>query len=282
MIKRLLILLITVSMIVPATAQSRGYVEQKYNDFTCADFGPLAGKWQISMMFGSPTYFLEDWNDFAYLLPEENSVGLGLYPAQYLNLGSMNKNKASNMIGIRGSYFFADRWELNLSFNMNINLTPSKDYVEGDFTIEDMPIPDHEWVMGTTSHLWGGQIGTNYYWDLCNGKVGLYTGLMAGFQMGRVETILPNYIGDDRETGEPLQMYYSSYNAGQAWAVQGAITGGIEYALAPGLFLGFEINPVLYQYSVFDLRPSTTTAYVVPNHNIKIFSNPMLRIGIRF
>ena len=53
-----------------------------------------------------------------------------------------------NIIGVQGKYFLTDRWDINLMFSMNIGVTPKKDYIEGDRTVQDMQIPAKQYLEG--------------------------------------------------------------------------------------------------------------------------------------
>ena len=122
-------------------------------------FAPKKGQWQISVLLGGGNNFYNE--NTSYLLPkfshngkpgngDNGTVGLpnddkdnaqnGDLSA-YLNIDGLNNNSLTNILGIEGKYFLSDCWDINFQFSMNINLTPKKDYVEGDYEVEDMIIP---------------------------------------------------------------------------------------------------------------------------------------------
>ena len=139
MIKKLCILLLSVCTVAPGMAQQYSSSD--------ASFAPKKGQWQVSAVIGNNQMFDQDME---YLLPtywngkpnatEGFDVTVGLPgtdfqsgdPGYYLNLGDLNSNTLMNLIGIQGKYFLTDRWDVNAMFSMNINATPSKDYIEGD------------------------------------------------------------------------------------------------------------------------------------------------------
>lgn len=321
MIKKLCILLLSVASVAPIAAQQYSSSD--------ASFAPKKGQWQVSAVIGNNQMFDQSMN---YLLPNYWSptnqypqVGLGGYgqqsgdPGVYLNLGNLNSNSLVNLIGIQGKYFLTDRWDVNLMFSMNINATPKKDYIEGDYTVKEMPIMASKYMEGRISNAWNVAIGSNYYFNTKNERINLYVGGLLGWQMGRIETVTPytgeyyddsndyqnsdgTNIGTGQGTGEtdgpdigfgdgetnmeegkdPVQLYTPNSRAGQIFGLKVAGVAGIEYSLSPGLILGFEVQPVAYRYDHIQICPKGQAAYKVGHHNINFFATPNLKIGFRF
>ena len=325
MIKKLCILLLSVASVAPITAQQYSSSD--------ASFAPKKGQWQVSAVIGNNQMFNQD---MSYLLPTywdaqngfTQDVGLGnsftnpnmsTDPGMYLNLGNLNSNSLVNLIGFQGKYFLTDRWDVNLMFSMNINATPKKDYIEGDYTVEEMPIMASKYMEGRISNAWNVAIGSNYYFNTKNERINLYVGGLLGWQMGRIETVTPytgeyyddsndyqnsdgTNIGTGQGTGEtdgpdigfgdgetnmeegkdPVQLYTPNSRAGQIFGLKVAGVAGIEYSLSPGLILGFEVQPVAYRYDHIQICPKGQAAYKVGHHNINFFATPNLKIGFRF
>ena len=161
MIKKLYTLLILATLSAPLLAQTMG------NSCDGVLFAPKKGQWQISVLLGGGNNFYNE--NTSYLLPkfshngkpgngDNGTVGLpnddkdnaqnGDLSA-YLNIDGLNNNSLTNILGIEGKYFLSDCWDINFQFSMNINLTPKKDYVEGDY--EDRPqFADHARNAGAT------------------------------------------------------------------------------------------------------------------------------------
>lgn len=327
MIKKLCILLLSVCIVAPLAAQHHSKVD--------ASFAPKKGQWQVSAVIGNNQMFKQDMN---YLLPTyytggkgsanfNHPIGLGqgstanqsADPGMYLNLGTLNSNDLVNLIGIQGKYFLTDRWDVNLMFSMNINATPSKDFIEGDYTVKSMPIQDVKYMEGRIENAWTVAMGSNYYFNTKNERINLYVGGVLGWQMGRIATKspytgetftpadedvtgdedmdtpglpgLPTVPGDDQSgitTGdneaveEDVQLYVPSSRAGQIFGLRVGAVAGIEYSLAKGLVFGFEVQPVSYRYDHIQICPKGQAAYKVGHHSIGLFATPNLKIGFRF
>ena len=304
MIKKLCILLLSVASVAPVMAQQYSSGD--------ASFAPKKGQWQVSAVIGNSQMFNQDMN---YLLPTywdaqygfTQNTGLGdSYtnpnmsedPGLYLNLGSLNSNNLVNLIGIQGKYFLTDRWDVNLMFSMNINATPKKDFIEGNYEVDEMPIMGSKYMEGRISNAWNVAIGSNYYFNTKNERINLYVGGLLGWQMGRIETVTP-YTGEtikdpdlaedntgdadlDESNQESVQLYTPNSRAGQIFGLKVAGVAGIEYSIAKGLVFGFEVQPVAYRYDHIQICPKGQAAYKVGHHNINLFATPNLKIGFRF
>ena len=290
MIKKLCTLLMLTILSAPLLAQTVG------SESDGVLFAPKKGQWQVSVLLGGGNNFYNEKT--SYLLPAFTNTGgsVGLPDKgeasqgdlnRYLNIDGLNNNSLTNILGIEGKYFLSDCWDINFQFSMNINLTPKKDYVEGNYTeVPDMIIPAQDYISARMTNNWYDGEGTNRYFKVSNPRIHPYLGGSLGFQMARVETTKP-YTGDmvvdpDTEVEVPEQLYGRGSNAGQMFGIKAAGVAGIEYSLAPGLVLGFQFQPLAYRYDVIQLCPKGFDKYNASHHNIKIFDMPVLKLGIRF
>ena len=290
MLKKLSTLLLLAMMAAPMLAQT---ISSKKCDGVM--FAPEKGQWQISVFMGGGNKFYKE--NTSYLLPSftntSGSVGLPNGSTnnsgnlnEYLWIDGLNGNNLTNILGFEGKYFLSDCWDINMQFSMDINLTPSKDFVEGEAMVEDMIIPAQKYINAQMTNNWFVSVGSNRYFKVSNPRIHPYLGASVGFQMARIETTEP-YTGDyvydeDIEEGLPSQLYLAGSRAGQAFGVKGAAVAGIEYSIAPGLVLGFQCQPLAYRYDVIQICPKGFDKYNASHHNIKILDMPVLKLGIRF
>ena len=293
--KKLCITLLALAFVAPIMAQQSDGTRD-------ASFAPKKGQWQVSASFGSNPMFDQQLD---YLLPTyfssydgstvnfEHPVGLGYGsmqsqdPAAYLNLSGLGSNSMFNLIGLQAQRFLTDNLAINLSFGMNINLTPSKDYIEGDYSVDKLPIQSSKYMEGRLTNVWNAAVGSNYYYNTQNERINLYTGTLVGWQMGRIQAVLP-YTGiewsddDDDLATEELGMYVPNSRAGQVMALKAAMIAGVEYVVAEGLVFGFEIQPINYQYSILQICPKAATTYTAQHHYVGFLAAPQMKIGFRF
>lgn len=295
MIKKLCTLLLLATLSAPLLAQTAS------SNGEGVIFAPQKGQWQVSMFLGGGNKFYNE--NTTYLLPRftntSGEVGLpngGTLESgdlnTYLQIDGLNGNSLTNIIGFEGKYFLSDCWDINLQFSMDINLTPKKDYIEGEATVPDMIIPAQKYINAQATNNWYVGVGSNRYFKVSNPRIHPYLGAALGFQMARIETSEP-YTGETYADGEdegddevgsglPTQVYLSGSRAGQMFGIKAAAVAGIEYSLAPGLVLGFQMQPVAYRYDVIQICPKGFDKYNASHHNIKLFDMAVLKLGIRF
>ena len=295
MIKKLCTLLLIAMMSAPVLAQT---ISSKKCDGVM--FAPQKGQWQISMFLGGGNKY--NVNQDYTLLPQftntSGTVGVGAQNGNLsgiLNINGLNGNSLTNILGFEAKYFVSNCWDINMQFSMDINLTPGKDYVEGDNSVPDMIIPAQDYINARMTNNWYAAIGTNRYFKVSNPRIHPYLGASVGFQMARIQTTEP-YTGktyndengsygttsDENIDDLPTQVYLAGSKAGQMFGVKGAGVAGIEYSVAPGLVLGFQFNPIAYRYDVIQVCPKGFDKYNAAHHSIKIFDMPVLKLGIRF
>lgn len=295
MIKKLCTLLLLATLSAPLLAQTAS------SNGEGVIFAPQKGQWQVSMFLGGGNKFYNEIT--TYLLPRfTNTSGEVGLPnggslesgdlSTYLQIDGLNGNSLTNIIGFEGKYFLSDCWDINLQFSMDINLTPKKDYIEGEATVPDMIIPAQKYINAQATNNWYVGVGSNRYFKVSNPRIHPYLGAALGFQMARIETSEP-YTGETYADGEdegddevgsglPTQVYLSGSRAGQMFGIKAAAVAGIEYSLAPGLVLGFQMQPVAYRYDVIQICPKGFDKYNASHHNIKLFDMAVLKLGIRF
>ena len=290
MIKKLCTILLSAALVAPAWAQQSG-------DKDGVVFAPRKGQWQVSLMLGGGGQFYNE--NTTYLLPQftntQGTIGLPNGSSdvsgelnRYLNINGLNNNSLVNIIGLQAKYFFNDCWDINFSFGMDINVTPKKDYVEGDNSDPDMIIPAQDYINAQMTNNWYVNIGTDRYFRTSNPRIHPYVGVTAGFQMARIETSEPytgkTYAldGEDESEALPEQVYLAGSKAGQMFGIKGAAVAGIEYNIAKGVIIGFECQPLAYRYDVIQICPKGFDKYNVSHHNIKFVDMPMLKFGFRF
>lgn len=291
-------ILLLIAVVAPTQAQQSAGCKDKDG----VVYAPRKGQWQVSLMLGNSGQTYGD--DYSALLSSKitnTSGSIGLpngstatsgQLGSYLNISGMTDNSLTNMLGVQLKYFVSDNWSLNLSLGMNIDVTPSKDYVEGDYeTVTDMIIPEQKYINAQTSNNWFVNVGTDRYFKTSNPRIHPYVGVTAGFQMARVDTKEPyvgtyadgeDDFGDEEIDGLDKHVYYAAGNVGEMFAIKGGLVTGVEYSLSKGLILALECQPLVYRYDVIQICPQGFDKYLASHHNIKLIEMPVLKLGFRF
>lgn len=253
------------------------------------EFAPKKGNFQASLLLGNGLYFPGE-NSLNSLLPANDAMQVGVgsagqneseNPALYLNIGGLNDNNIANMAGVEAKYFISNRIDINVGFSMNMSLTPKRDFIEGDLTVTDMPIPDYMYISAEMSNKWFATIGSNYYFTTKNNRIFPYLGIRAGYQMGWLGINRP-YTGITDAGGDPIEILTDSYRAGQMIGISGSVISGLEYNVREGINIGFELAPFNYNFGSIQFQPTGMQPYVADSHQFKLFMSPVFKLGFRF
>ena len=309
----------TILLVVPAMAQPKegcecvfapkaGQVQFQLNVGTGQFFNDMTGLY----------YMLPDEDGTAMGMgSDRNTLEPGTFGNAYIsgdlstlltNSGSMNFMTRNYTVGMK--VFVSDHININLSGAYMLNMQPKKDFIEGEsYQIDDLNIKDYDVsitdatvgvgdiyaskaILGAVTNKLMVQLGTEYYFNTRNERIFPYIGVLGQFKMARIESLYPytgQYIPTDYPAGEgypdmaneEVDMYRAS-RGGQALGFGGGINIGVEYALMEGLFVGVEVAPVCYQYTLLHLQVGGQDPYYATNHNLRAFAFPQLTLGFRF
>ena len=240
---------------------------------------------------------------------------------QTINIGFLSTNNLANMIGVQARYFITNRLDINFMGSYNVNLQPGKNYVEGTIygLTEAAPVPGatspyvlpnnnytvgdvfaHKSILASVQNSAIGQLGMNYYFTTPNERINPYIGLYGQVKWARINAYYPAYTGQTvavpvLDAGnltasenfqvidvEDIATFREFGRAGQMLGFGGGIDFGVQYSIMPGLILGIEFSPVLYQYTLMHLQITGQTPYYACNHNVSVFKYPQLKLGFRF
>ena len=237
---------------------------------------------------------------------------------QTINIGFLNTNNLANMIGVQARYFITNRIDINFMGSYNVNLQPGKDYIEGTVfgmarsnTTNAAMDPEagfydvgdifaQKAILASVQNSAIGQLGSNYYFTTPNERINPYIGLYGQVKWARINAYYPAYTGQTvavpvLDAGnltasenfqvidvEDIATFREFGRAGQMLGFGGGIDFGVQYSIMPGLILGIEFSPVLYQYTLMHLQITGQTPYYACNHNVSVFKYPQLKLGFRF
>lgn len=245
--------------------------------------GPAAGDITVSMKLGRA----ESFQNMQYVQsPLSTYSGSYYLSTPYATTVSSNDNSLVNMVGVEAKYFVTGQIAVRLNGMGIIDLTPGQDQVPGLILsdeklqaagIDDVVLPSYSAIESKTTHRFVGNIGVDYYFTVNSPRVCPYLGVMGSFNYGRTQYYA---MDDDPTTPSGIELsprFFETYGLG------GSLTGGVDYYVADGMFIGLEIKAFSYLYSVNKMMPMAgVEAYDADNSNIGFLTNPMLKIGFKF
>jgi outer membrane protein W len=237
-------------------------------------FGPSAGDISVSLQLGKA----ESFSNLQYVAKPSTSSDYSLY-TPYATTVSTSDNSMMNMIGVEGKYFVTDQIAVRLSGMGIIDVTPAQTSVPGvtyyntqlqNAGVSSIVLPAYNAIESKTTHRFTANVGGDYYFAVDSRRVCPYGGAMLSFNYGRHQY----FTLDDDDLGARFS---------ETYGLGGSVVGGIDYYVAEGMFLGFEVKAFNYIYSVNKLAPvAGVEAYDANTHTISFLSNPVFKIGFKF
>ena len=189
---------------------------------------------------------------------------------------STNWNDKALTVGIEGGWFFLDEWKLTLGGGMNITKKPGYTGVPGTadptLSAEDNmgEIPTYGAVADQSFVQFNVYTGVDRYFKTKVEGLYLYAGARVGYAYGRNSS----FTDDETNMGKSV---------GEAFNIRGALTGGVDYFITDGLFVGAQIDPFAYTYNRSLIKPQEGLSNLDANsHNFGILAAPTLKIGFKF
>ena len=307
----------TILLVVPATAQPQescecvfgpkaGQFQFQVNVGTGQFFNDFTGLYYLLPdEDGTATGIGPDWNTLETNNGLGNAYISGDLSKQLVNNGSLNFMTRNYSIGMK--IFVTNHLNINLSGSYIMNLQPAKNFQEGETyntrdlaqlthydvseTLAQVEIGDiyaQKAILGAVTNRLMLQLGTEWYFNTKNQRIFPYLGVFGQFKMARIESVYPytgQFVASDIDMPdmkyEEAEMYRAD-RGGQALGFGGGINFGVEYALLEGLFIGAEVAPVCYQYTLLHMEVGGQDPYYASNHNLRAFAFPQLTIGVRF
>lgn len=185
-----------------------------------------------------------------------------------------NWNDKALTIGIEGGWFFLDEWKLTLGGGMNITKKPGYTGVPGsadsDEAFEMGDIPSYGAVADQSFVQFNVYTGVDRYFKTKVDGLYLYAGARVGYAYGRNSS----FLDDETTMGKSV---------GEAFNIRGALTGGVDYFITDGFYVGAQVDPFAYTYNRSLIKPQEGLSNLDANsHNFGILAAPTLKVGFKF
>lgn len=187
---------------------------------------------------------------------------------------STNWNDKNLSVGIEGGWFFLDEWKLTLGGGMNITKKPGYSAVPGTIDgyteLGDGSIPNYGAVADQSFVQFNVYTGVDRYFKTKVDGLYLYAGARVGYAYGRNSS----FLDDETTMGKSV---------GEAFNIRGALTGGVDYFLTDGFYVGAQVDPFAYTYNRSLIKPQEGLSNLDANsHNFGILAAPTLKVGFKF
>jgi len=213
------------------------------------------GSWMISVNFGIGSYISND-------APIPN---LPDYSISAPMTSWFDKNP---ILGIEAKWFVTDKWALKLGGGFSFSHNPGYSAVLGTGS-EQGDIPTYNAVASSDKLQFAIEAGAAHYFPV-NDKLYFHAGGEFVYAYGRVTS-----MADSEE--------YMGKSIGEAYSFKVAPVVGFDYFLNSSLFIGADVRPLSYQYSVYDLRPQEGLKLLSSdNSTFSFISQPMIKLGVKF
>lgn len=254
MIKKLLIITCALALSISAFAQAT------------SDNGPKKGDVALAASIGYNTYVGMQAADGSQVAYELQSISTDWFD-----------NKL--MVGVDGNWFFTDRWSLRFGGGLGYIYNPGYSAVPGTVdwaklndreNANDIVVPDYRAVANATTLKYNVYTGFDVNFPSKVQNLFFHIGIHAGFAHGI-----------------SVMKYNDEYSMGasnaEAFDIRGSFNFGIDYYLLPGMFIGFEVDPIAYKYNVTSIIPQAGLANLsADSHSAGFLSAPTLKIGFKF
>lgn len=184
-------------------------------------------------------------------------------------------NDKKLMVGLEAGYFVHDFWKLNLGGGLNFSHNPgypdlpgTVDENSGDDWLGE--IPNYRAVASQYDCNYHVYAGIDRYFNTHVQNLKWYVGAQVGFA----------YALNEMKYDEWTSMGVS---VGQAFALRGGITMGMEYYFLPGMYVGVSAKPFDYTYGMVAFRPQEGLKYIEGDcHTWSILASPTIKLGFKF
>ena len=178
------------------------------------------------------------------------------------------------MLDLEGRWMMTDKWAVKLSGGFNFSHNPGYAELPGttmpDEEFELGDVPGYGAVPSSESIQYAVALGFERYFT--TGVDNLF--LRAGFEFGGAY---------GRSSAAADDEIYSGQTVGEAYSLRAAPVVGVDYFFNEAVFVGLDVRPLSYQYSVYGVRPEAGLSMLrSDNHSVTFISNPVLKIGFKF
>lgn len=174
------------------------------------------------------------------------------------------------ILDVEGKWFVSDQWALKLTGGFTYSNNPGYSEVTGTGGTEPGSVPTYKAVPNSDNIQYAIGLGADRYYASRSNRLFLRFGGEVGFAYGKV-------------TAKADSEEYMGASIAEAYAFRVAPVCGFDYFFDKLLFVGVDVRPVAYQYTVYKERPQAGLGSLSSDtHTFSFISQPMVKFGIKF
>ncbi|MBF0576085.1 BT1926 family outer membrane beta-barrel protein [Dysgonomonas sp. GY617] len=174
------------------------------------------------------------------------------------------------ILDIEAKLFVSDDWALKLTGGFTYSNNPGYSEVVGTGGTEPSSIPTYKAVPNSDNIQYAIGLGADRYYASRSDRLFIRFGGEVGFAYGKV-------------TAKADSQEYMGASIAEAYGFRIAPVCGFDYFFDKLLFVGVDVRPVAYQYTVYKERPQAGLGNLSSdNHTFSFISQPMIKLGIKF
>jgi outer membrane protein W len=179
------------------------------------------------------------------------------------------------ILDVEGRWFATDKLALKLTGSLAYDYNPAYNEVIGTADSDDEfelgDIPTYKAVPSSNNIQYAIGVGAERYF--ATKLKGLYFRL--GGEFGYAYARVTKHGVDSEE--------YLGASIGEAYSIRIAPVSGLDYYFTKQLFLGIDVRPIAYRYSVYSERPQAGLSLLASdNHSFTFIAQPTIKLGFRF
>ncbi|UMB53160.1 hypothetical protein MKD41_12545 [Lutibacter sp. A64] len=246
-------------------------------------FAPQKGDFTAQMLFGQGNFA----NYTLYVPsssasnPSSSSASTIYSSPLYVGEVSANDNSITNMTGAEFRYYVSNKIALKASGALILRNTPYQVNTPGVFDTANNVwiIPEYGSVDATEQTQAQFSIGAEFLLKTKNERLFPYVGVNLPFDYARGSVFTPAHI--DALGNVTIPDTGSRHYEVVAYSAQAI--AGVDYYIAKGLFLGFEIKPISYTYATSVKSPAPELSNLeVENSTFSMFAQYNFKVGFKF
>lgn len=173
-------------------------------------------------------------------------------------------------LSIEGRYFLTEKWSLKATGGFGYNYNPGYSEIPSVEHNGETSVPGYDAVPKTENIQWNIGLGGDYHFLNLTDRLLVRGGGEVGFAYGLAKA---NY-NSETTMGRSVSEAY-------AWRI--AAVAGVDYFIGNSVFVGMEVRPLTYQYSVYSIRPQAGLGTLSSdNHKFGFLAQPMIKFGFKF